>query len=187
MSNPVEEFLQLEKKGSWQDVAGRAGAAGATIAAGLLANEAYSAIKGAIGRSRGFKAMMNYNPKLEKQDRTRVQTIYNTLYNASPDLAKDPLVANSWVNRMMYQEEYVDPKTMSDLTASQKNIAQAAARGPDFVKMFQDANLAGTSRSGGGMSPTFNINMPPRAGRVRDGGQGGQGGGRKGARQAFGG
>lgn len=151
MSNPIKEFLQMEKvaaapgwasaakaekelnvmsgKMNWGDLARRGAIAAGTFAVATGANEAYSAIKDAIGRSRGFKALMAHNPALAKQDAAKVHGIYNTLYQVSPDLARDPLVANSWVNRMMYQDEYVDPKTMSDLATAQDKMTSARTRG----------------------------------------------------------
>ena len=182
MGNPVDDFLEMEKKGAnWGDAFARVGATAATVGAGIVANEVYGAVKGAISKSRGFKAMMNYNPKLQKQDRAKVQAIYNTLHNASPDLARDPLVANSWVNRMMYQDEYIDPKTMSDLTSAQKNISQARKM-PDFAQAMMTASVpetfAPTSKASGGFgggNPRQG-GRPPRSGRRRGG-----------ARQAMGG
>lgn len=97
--------------------------AGAFIA-GQAASEVYGGVKNAIQKAHGFRSMMKHNPALGKEDKKRVHALYNTLHNVSPDLARDPVVANSWVKRMMYQDEYVDPKTMSDLAGAQKSISQ---------------------------------------------------------------
>ena len=183
MGNPVDDFLEMEKRGAnWGDAFARVGATAATVGAGIVANEVYGAVKGAISKSRGFKAMMNYNPKLQKQDRAKVQAIYNTLHNASPDLARDPLVANSWVNRMMYQDEYIDPKTMSDLTSAQKNISQARKM-PDFAQAMLTADVPetfapGPPKGGFGGGNQRQSGRPPR--------RGGSGQRRGGARQAMG-
>lgn len=142
MGNPITEFLEMDKQaGAWGDYAVRAGATAATIGAGLLANEAYDAVKSSISRSRGFKNMLEFNPALKKQDRKKVQAMYNTLHNVSPDLAKDPLVANSWVKRMAYQDEYVDPKTMSDLATAQSRMG-SNRKAPDFTGMASQIGAA---------------------------------------------
>lgn len=142
MGDPITEFLEMDKQaGTFGDFAIRAAATGATIGAGLLANEAYDAVKSSVSRSRGFKHMLDYNPALKKQDRKKVHAIYNTLHNVSPDLAKDPLVANSWVKRMMYQDEYVDPKTMSDLATAQSRMG-FGRKAPDFAGMVSQIGAA---------------------------------------------
>lgn len=145
MKNPVDEFLELDKNAaSWGEFGGQLALGAGVAAVGALANEVYRGVSNAVGRSRGFKSMMAYNPSLEKEDRVRVQNLYNTLHNVSPDLARDPLVANSWVKRMMYQDEYVDPRTMSDLAAAQQRIGQSRGYGLDFQSAGMEA-LKGAS------------------------------------------
>jgi len=152
MSDPVTEFLELEKRGgALGQFGGQLALATGTIAAGALANEVYRGIKNAVGRSRGFRQMMEYNPELAKEDRAKVQMIFNTLHNVSPDLAKDPLVANSWVKRMMYQDEYIDPKTMSDLATAQQRMGQSRGYGLDFANIAMEGVRG--SATPGGISP----------------------------------
>lgn len=161
MSNPVTEFLELEKQGDWRQFGGQMALAAGTVAAGALMNEAVSAVRGAVRKSHNFKAMMAHNPGLEKEDRARVQGLFNTLHNVSPDLAADPVVANSWVKRMMYQDEYVDPRMLSDLATAQ-NRMRPDTKGLDFVNIAQEGVRAGISsgaapwtpsRGGGGAPP----------------------------------
>lgn len=153
MKDPVSEFLEIEKEADLSGVGGflgQMGIAAGTVAAGAVMNEVYHGIRNAIGRAQGFKRMMEHNPALMKQDRAKVQQIYNTLYTVSPDLAKDPLVSNSWVNRMMYQDEYIDPKTMSDLASAQKSMAEARRHhGLDFAGIAQEgvkASIGATNK-----------------------------------------
>jgi hypothetical protein len=87
--------------------------------------------------------MVKHNPQLAKKNKKEVQTLYTTLHNISPDLAKDPVVANSWVNRMMYTDSYVDPKTISDLTSAQSKMQR---RTPEIIQSFNKMvpSLAGS-------------------------------------------
>lgn len=158
MRDPVEEFLEIEKQAAidprWGQFGGQLALAAGTMAAGSLVGEVYRGVRNAITRSTNFKRMMAYNPALEKEDRTRVQTIFNTLHNVSPDLAKDPLVANSWVKRMMYQDEYVDPKTLSDLATAQQRMVQAGEQSfglsPAIMKGLEASPFMPVKGGGGG-------------------------------------
>lgn len=137
--NPVVEFLVsegLEKEaglGSWMKANPAAASAVTLVGAPLAlmaAQEGFHEVKGLINRSRGFKRMMTYNPKLKQMPATKVKALYGTLHNVAPDLAKDPVVASSWVNRMAYHDEYVDPKTLSDLGAAQQRIGRQGLEFP---------------------------------------------------------
>ena len=140
--NPVTDYLEeygrgpmrdeLEKQAGFGDwyrkqapVTRRVIEGAGLFVAGQLASEAYGGIRGAVQKAHGFRSMLKHNPALEKHDRKKVHAIYSTLHNVSPDLAKDPVVASSWVNRMMYQDEYVDPRTMSDLATAQQRMSQS--------------------------------------------------------------
>lgn len=138
MSNPVTEFLNFEKQAGWGEFAGQAAVTAGLIGVGHIADEVYSRVNSAVGRAHGFKLMMEYNPELAKEDRNKIQTLYNTLHNVSPSLARDPLVANSWVKRMMYQDEYVDPKILSDLATAEQRMGQAAGYGNRFSGMMEE-------------------------------------------------
>ncbi len=132
--NPVEEFLEYDRTGmektaqapvSWatrHPLAATAITGVATPLALMAAHEGYQEVKGMIGRARGFKRMMDYNPGLKKLPATKTKAMFNTLHNAAPDLAKDPVVASSWVNRMALQDEYVDPRTLADLGSAQQKV-----------------------------------------------------------------
>lgn len=141
-TNPVTDYLAeygqsplrdgLEKQagfGQWYSkqapITRRVIEGAGVFAATQLAAEAYGGIRGAVQKAHGFRSMLKHNPALEKHDRKKVHAIYNTLHNVSPDLARDPVVASSWVNRMMYQDEYVDPRTMSDLATAQQRMSQS--------------------------------------------------------------
>jgi len=152
MTDPLTEFLEHEgvtkEAGlaqTWERLPSLARAAIGTagvFAAGRVADEAYSAAKDAIGKSIGFRRVMKYNPALEKMDRSKVKTIFNTLHNVSPDLAGDPIVANPWINRMTYQEDYVDPRTLSDLATAQERMRKKDQGRGGFMNLMQQATLA---------------------------------------------
>lgn len=170
MGNPVTEFLEIEKKGSWGQFAKQVGLAAGTVAGTALAAEVYQGIRGAVSRSQGFKRMMAYNPELEKEDRNKVQTIFNTLNNVAPDLARDPLVASSWVKQMMYQQEYVDPRVLSDLATAQSRMGQS--KGMDVMKSLPGEIMKSSPfAKGPGGTPALRIdvNDPKRMGSMMAG------------------
>jgi hypothetical protein len=71
------------------------------VGAGMKGLDAiYDKASNAIGRARGYKAMVEANPGLKKMDRKRVEMAYNTLHKFNPEMAEDPLVASSFVNRV---------------------------------------------------------------------------------------
>jgi len=126
MSNPINDFLadeDLEKRAAGWGSFGREMAVSVAAPVALLGmTEAYRAIKNHIGRERGFKGMLAYNPELTREPAERVRTLFNTLHNASPTLAQDPVVASSWVKRTMYQDEYIDPRTMADIAGAEDKM-----------------------------------------------------------------
>jgi hypothetical protein len=129
MGNPIDDFLAYDQKQEtpmekqaaapgWGEPMVRALGYGAGIAGATLlthaAIEGYEAAKGAIQKSRGFKSMMEGNPHLKKMDQKKVQSVYNTLHNFNPEMAKDPYVAGAWVKRIN-EYDYVDPRTIGEL------------------------------------------------------------------------
>lgn len=132
--NPIEEYLvdqgmvkEALNPGAWtpgQQLAATAITGVATPLALMAAHEGYQEVKGMVGRARGYRKMMDFNPKLKKMDGKKTKALFNTLHNAAPDLARDPVVASSWVNRMAYQDEYVDPRTLADLGSAQQRIGR---------------------------------------------------------------
>lgn len=54
-------------------------------------------------KARAYKAMLAENPVLKKKGKAS-HKFFNTLYNANPSLAKDPLVASSWVHTQLEQQ-----------------------------------------------------------------------------------
>lgn len=57
----------------------------------------------ARGKVKAYKSMIAENPVLKKRPKDS-QKFFNTLYNANPDLARDPLVASSWVHTQIEQQ-----------------------------------------------------------------------------------
>lgn len=127
--NPIEAFLThdeslgVEKTAvDWRSAAVTAGIGVAAPLAAMAVHEGYQEVRGMVGRARGFKRMMEHNPGLKKLPANKTRAMFNTLHNAAPDLAKDPVVASSWVNRMALHDDYVDPRTMADLGSAQQKI-----------------------------------------------------------------
>jgi len=131
--NPVDQFLANEgheksagfesfMKGTYGPLAAGLGTAIVAPIALAAAQDGYNQVKGMINKSRNFKAMLEYNPSIKKLPDQKVKALFGTLHNVAPDLARDPVVASSWVTRMYDKDEYVDPKTISDLAAAQSRM-----------------------------------------------------------------
>lgn len=98
--------------------------AGAGIAAaGVGASKGISALSDRISKPRHFKAMIEATPGLKKEDATKTQMAFNTLWNLNKDLAKDPLTAGSFVGTHVHKASatesggvYVAPDTAMMLT-----------------------------------------------------------------------
>jgi hypothetical protein len=95
-----------------------AGTGAAITGIGLGAKAGYEAIKQRIEKPKAFKGMMGAMPGLKKEDPKAVQMTFNTLYGMNPRMAKDPLVAGSFVSKHVNRAEiggeggaYVDPQT----------------------------------------------------------------------------
>ena len=55
-------------------------------------------------KAKAYKGMLKENPILAKKPPKQTQKFFNTLYNSNPELARDPLVASSWVHTQMEQQ-----------------------------------------------------------------------------------
>lgn len=116
--NPVEEFLETKKTaapgvfgkamkalpGSFAGAAVGATAAGAVGLIGAGLGAAVHGILDAATKGRDFRAMMQANEDLQEhhaQDPRKFNLMFNTLRNVNPEYSKDPLIAGSFMRRMI--------------------------------------------------------------------------------------
>ncbi len=111
--NPVEEFL--EKKAGFGEAmsslpkhlgaaAAGAAAAGAVGLAGAGLGAAVGGILDAATKGRDFRAMLQHNEDLHEHHEanpTRFNLMFSTLRTMNPAFSKDPLVAGSFMRRMI--------------------------------------------------------------------------------------
>lgn len=94
-----------------------AGTAAGVAAAGIGVSKGYDAIKDRIQKPRAFKGMLGGSPGLKKMDQKAVQMTFNSLYALNPEMAKDPLISASFVERHVGKAEgmsagaFIDPQT----------------------------------------------------------------------------
>jgi hypothetical protein len=81
--------------------------------------------------------MMGAHPGLKKEDPKAVQMTFNTLYGMNRQMARDPLVAGSFVSRHVNRAEvggesgaFVDPQTA-------KMVMEAGSRGRPEGPVFE--------------------------------------------------
>lgn len=124
MGNPIEDFMQVKQAGQLslpgmgrsagefaRSTGGRIGAeipkaiGGAVAGLGVAAaGAAAGKIYEALTKRRDFKAMLEHNPQLadaHAQDPKGFNQLYSTLRTMNPEFARDPLVAGSYMDRMV--------------------------------------------------------------------------------------
>jgi len=115
------------------------------IGTGLLgaafagAGKGVGAIRERFAKARDFKQMMEANPRLHKEDAGHIQSLYNSLRAMSPDMAKDPLIAGSFVHQMMERAPEGGPmipiETSKLLSETTRNLSQARGSHPFLDSM----------------------------------------------------
>lgn len=144
--NPLTDFLDeygttkeadfsMEKKRFGQAVAGGLAAAGAgTLVAGVgaAASKAYDALT----KGRDFKQMLSHNPDLQEhhdRDPKMFNQMYTSLRGINPQFGKDPLVAGTFMRRMV------------DAGGNPGGILTGAVPAGRGNSMFQDLSMLGAS------------------------------------------
>lgn len=122
--------IELEKKaGLWnafKDGLAAAGTTAAVAGAGLAVQKGYNVLKERIEKPRAFKGMLGAAPGLKKMDQKAVQMTFNSLYAMNPNMAKDPLISGSFVERHVGRGEglssgaFIDPQTATLLQPKNK-------------------------------------------------------------------
>lgn len=147
--NPVDDFLKTaDWLGSFGRGLGRAATGALTAAA--ISGGAAGVSKGIdymsqrFGKARDYKSMIQANPTLKKHDAGQVQMVYNSLRSQAPSMAKDPLIAGSFVRRTLEMSPesgpFIDPQTAKILAEAQNNISRARGnRGGIFDTVGQAA------------------------------------------------
>jgi hypothetical protein len=125
----------VKQSSFWKDVAkNMAGMAGAAAMVGV-ANAGISAVEGALSginegrdKSKAFQEMMAVNKKsLEGDPKDKVMRAFDTLWRVNPEMARDPLVAGSFVSGI---GEYgtVGIDKVKDMVAIRQALGQAKSR-----------------------------------------------------------
>lgn len=108
--------------------------AGAAMAGlGGAAGKGYKALKERFTKPKDYKAMLEANPSLRKEPAKKVQMLYNSLRTMAPTMAKDPLIAGSFVRDTLSLSPEagpaISPLTAKTLVETQRNIADAKGTG----------------------------------------------------------
>ncbi len=124
MSNPLKDFLEMKQaaqlsfpgmgsglgqvaRNVGRNIGNEAQKATGAAVAGLgvaAAGAAVHKIYDALTKRRDFRAMLEHNPHLaeaQAQDPKRFNQLYSTLRTMNPEFAKDPIVAGSYMDRMV--------------------------------------------------------------------------------------
>lgn len=151
-----EAAEMMVKEGSfWKNVAvGTAGLALAPVAYGVgqmgmnAVQKAYQSLTEGKNKAKAYSEMMKVHKKqLGSEDKSKIQTAFNSLWGLNPDMAKDPLVSGTYVTKAIdyggvtTQEagQLVSArKTRSDARAAESWMPDPRAMGT-ATKAFADA------------------------------------------------
>ena len=151
MSTPIDQFLQ-EKRAFGREFASNVGhslaqGAGSAIAAGVVAGVGVAASKiyDAVTKQRDFKSMLSspYNQDLHEHYQARPKEFnaaFSSLRSVNPEFTKDPMVAGTYLRRMMT----FDPK---DAGGTLIEALQHRDRFPNPIgEAMQQAGTAGAGK-----------------------------------------
>ena len=96
---------------------------GAVAGAGSLMSGGAEKVR-RMGKGRAFQSMLAQDSELKrmhKQNPAKVQDHFNTLFRFNPEMAKDPLVASSFVKGTA-QHDFLAHKTVQDLIKTRKDL-----------------------------------------------------------------
>lgn len=86
-------------KGTAVGMAVGAGIKGIGTMVSRAIDRAYVGLTEGKDKAKNFSKMLQSSPELGKENATKVQRAYNSLYRWNPEMARDPLVAASFVQR----------------------------------------------------------------------------------------
>lgn len=78
-----------------------------------------------------YRDMMSLHPHFEHKDQATIGRIYNSLYRASPHMAKDPMVAGAWVDNVLENKtpgmnsHQAILNAVKDLSGIEKNVTDS--------------------------------------------------------------
>jgi len=129
------------------------GALGLAVGGGAhLADSLLDKYKDKNSFKKNFAGMMSENPHLEQEDPTTIKKFFRTLNTFSPKMAKDPMVAGSFIKRsLQFRDEGIQPvdvKTLVDVEKSSRDAAKATRSNQLITsafspKMSELSNLIG--------------------------------------------
>lgn len=132
----------LAKEASfWQGMAQTAasmalatGVVGVGNAALGAVSQAYNSLTEGRNKSRAFVNMVQSSPELSREDRSKVQRAFSTLWTASPETARDPLVASTFVRKAVEYNavatDEVAKLVQMENTRAQTRVHKDPFRGP---------------------------------------------------------
>jgi hypothetical protein len=131
-----EAAVTMVKEGSfWKNVAvGTAGLALAPVAYGVgsmgmnAVQKAYESLTEGKGKAKAYSEMMKVHKKqLGSEDKSKIQTAFNSLWGLNKDMAKDPLVSGTFVTKAI---DYggVTTQEAGQLISARKGMGEARAR-----------------------------------------------------------
>lgn len=113
-----------------------------------------------VSKRQYFETMIEENPSLAKEDPKEVADLWNTFYNSSPSMAKDPVAAGAFVTQMIQRQmrsEYGGPTidTYDTLTKIEKNRSDSKKDGKGTLDLAGEAAKAVSSVLGIGENEIF--------------------------------
>lgn len=120
------------------------GGGAAALTAGIRGTDAaIDAVRNPLQKRKAFNNMIEDNPSLAQEDKKDMGRIFNTLYSFNPKMAKDPLVAGSFMRRsLQFRDEGIQPQDVKTL-AEIKKLQGDASNKESLLQAMMGAGLAG--------------------------------------------
>jgi hypothetical protein len=182
MMNPLKAFLEEKEKqagflgdfgrslqgalspGALGHYTAPAIASAGVAAAGLGLKAGYDLLKEKLTRQRDYKIMVSANPSLRQHDAKQVQMVYSSLRRLSPSMARDPLLAGSFVRKTIELSPEsglsIDVMTAKTIAETQKNIQQAKSSRTSVY----EAMLGGAGKQMPGVQVSYGVKGPQVSG-----------------------
>ena len=133
---------KLFKQPSPMSSAVKGGLMAAGIGGGVAAADAaIDHFKGKHEKKKGFQRLIKENPELGQMDQQKVRTVFNTLHDLAPRVAKNPYMAGSFLKRQMeFADTGMQPQDIKNLVDIDRT--QSAKKDSVLRGAFQRATSA---------------------------------------------
>lgn len=120
---------------------------------------AVSSMADARAKSKSYQEMLDLHPRMQKYDPKMVSRVFSSIHRLNPTVAKDPLLAGAFVDRVMETHGHYEgggnmalAEVAKDLAQLRSGISQATSREPAGIgstlsRTIKEVGGAGVARA----------------------------------------